>query len=132
MALLRALLLLVVTRMVSSLLVALALALLLGEAARAAPDDRAPERPIGRRDGFQFSEYQDKASLERNRVSGQQVKRTPVPRRVRRRRGSAPSYDQRRRLCPRQRASRATPGKYRTRRGSRGDRRRVLLCRGLA
>src|SRR3984957_14015652 len=39
MALLRALLLLVVTRIVSSLLVALAQALLLGEAARAAPAD---------------------------------------------------------------------------------------------
>ena len=67
MALLRALLLLVVTRIVSSLLVALALALLLGEAARAAPADPptiAPQSgPLDAGMGFSFPSIKTRRAL---------------------------------------------------------------------
>jgi hypothetical protein len=67
MALLRALLLLVVIRIVSSLLAALALALLLGEAARAAPDNPptvAPQSgPLDSGMGFSFPSIKTRRAL---------------------------------------------------------------------
>src|ERR1700722_9112011 len=67
MALLRALLLLVVTRIVSSLLVELAQALLLGEAARAAPENPptiAPQSgPLDAGMGFSFPSIKTRRAL---------------------------------------------------------------------